>query len=554
MKKKKLVLLPKKKTALLSVYYKDGIVEFARALIALGWQILSSGGTAKALQAAGVPVIDIEVIVGPPMFEGRVKTLSRELHAGMLARKLEEDLKELERLGLPRIGIVCVDFYDMKAEIARPGSTRESVIELTDVGGPTMLHSGAKGERIVVCDLQDRARVIEWLKAGCPDEQNFIDQLCAKADAIVADYCLAASRYRSGGKFDGVVGQLVQTCKYGENPSMTPAGSYKDIGNNDPLALHNFKVIDGADPSYINWTDVDRMLQTMTHLAAAFDVNKKFVPRLESPKLASGVKHGNTCGGAAGNNAIDVINRMLSGDLRAIFGGWISTNFRIGVLEAEALLRLHLPPESKADAKRLLDGVVAPSFAPEVIRLFERKEGKCRLVVNPALEKLDASSLDTSPRRRQVRGGYLLQPNYTYIIDFNDPRIKRFGPRPTAEQFRDLIIGWAVGSTSNSNTITTVIDGKVVGNGCGGQDRVGVGDLSVKKANDARHYLPGASSYSDSFFPFPDGPEVLAKAGIKAILTSSGSINDELTIEVCERYGISLIMVPDKVGRGFFGH
>ncbi|MFA4831602.1 MAG: hypothetical protein WC618_05590 [Patescibacteria group bacterium] len=534
------------RTALLSVYYKDGIIEFAKALVALGWKILASGGTAKHLLAAGVPVRDIGEIVGEPILGHRVVTLSREIHAGLLARELAEDEAELARLGLPRIGLVCVDLYPLKEEIAKLGSTRESVIEKTDVGGPTMLHSGAKGERIVVCDSPDRTRVIDWLKAGCPEERAFIDQLDAKADAVVADYCLTSACYRSGGRFDGVVGELTSECKYGENPQQAPAGLFASIGNEDPLSLANFKTVEGDLPSFINWTDIDRMLLTMTHLAAAFAVNGNG----DVPYIAIAVKHGNPCGvGVSGLHPIDAIKKMVSGDTRAIHGGWVMANFLIGAVLAQLLRSFLMPGEQK----RLLDGVVAPGFDHESKEILARKHGKCRVVVNPALDSLGLNSLDSEPRRRPVRGGFLRQPNYTFVLDFSDTQLERFG-EPHPVKLQDLLIAWAIGSTSNSNTITLVKDLQLIGNGVGQQDRVGCCELAIKRATDAGHEIRGAVAYSDSFFPFQDGPEVLAKAGVTAILASSGSVKDAEIKEFCKAKGIALLMIPDKIGRGFFGH
>ena len=193
--------------ALLSVYDKNGIVDFAKELVGLGWEILASGGTAKALTDAGIPVTDVASLVGGGAILGhRVVTLSREIHAGLLATDSPADVAELAKLNIPRIDLVCVDLYPLKEEIAKPGSTRESVIEKTDIGGPTMIRSASKGRRIVICDPKDRMKVVEWLKAGKPDEHNFINSLCAKSEAVVADYCLTSARYHSQGTLDGQVG------------------------------------------------------------------------------------------------------------------------------------------------------------------------------------------------------------------------------------------------------------------------------------------------------------------------------------------------------------
>lgn len=186
----------KRKNALLSVYDKTGIVEFAQSLVALGWTLYASGGTAKAIASARIPVTDVADLVGGEAILGhRVVTLSREVHAGILARNTDADIAELEREGILWIDLVCVDMYPLKGEIDRHGSTSESVIEQTDIGGPTMLRSAAKGGRIVVCEAKDRSRIIEWLKAGEPDREIFLKDLAAKAEAVVSEYCLASALY-----------------------------------------------------------------------------------------------------------------------------------------------------------------------------------------------------------------------------------------------------------------------------------------------------------------------------------------------------------------------
>ncbi len=193
------------KWALISVYNKDGIVEFVKELVELGWSIIASGGTAKMLAENGIFVRDTASLVGEAILGHRVVTLSREIHAGLLARDTEEDRKELEQLGIPRIDLVCVDFYPLKEEIDRPGATCESVIEKTDIGGPTMVSSGAKGQRIVVCDPADRQKVVTWLKDGKPNEAEFIQMLCAKADFTVGYYRILSANFHSKGKCADIV-------------------------------------------------------------------------------------------------------------------------------------------------------------------------------------------------------------------------------------------------------------------------------------------------------------------------------------------------------------
>ncbi|MBI3963414.1 MAG: hypothetical protein HY341_00275 [Candidatus Kerfeldbacteria bacterium] len=475
-----------------------------------------------------------------PVLGHRVVTLVPQVHGGLLAA--EDMFKELERLDWPWIDLVCVDFHPLEEEIAHVGATSASVIEKTDIGGPTMLRSGAKGRRIVIADPTDRDRVIAWLKAGEPDSEEFRNELAAKAEGIVARYCLASGRYHSGGRIDGVIGTQVAACKYGENPWQDNAALY-DTGTDDPLALSRFGLVDGDAPSYINLSDVDRLLQTMTHVAAAIAAND-----LPVPAIAVGVKHGNPCGTAVSLGGRGALLGMLMGDPLAIFGGFVMTNFPFD--QALAYTLRHVDGSSQ---KRLFDGVVAPWFTADAREELHRKGGKCRLWKNEALDRLSLASLDRADRFRYVRGGFLRQPNYTYVLGFDDPDLVISGVL-MREQRINLLLAWAIGSTSNSNTITLVKDGMLVGNGVGQQDRVGAASLAIERARRSGHDLRGAVAYSDSFFPFPDGPQALIDAGVSVILATSGSVNDNATREVCRNAGVTLVLIPDKKARGFFGH
>jgi phosphoribosylaminoimidazolecarboxamide formyltransferase/IMP cyclohydrolase len=201
----------------------------------------------------------------------------------------------------------------------------------------------------------------------------------------------------------------------------------------------------------------------------------------------------------------------------------------------------------------MLDGIIAPAFTEGAIAMLRRKSDKCRFMANPALQKLEGR-LDQTPRFRFVRGGFLMQPNYTFVPNFYGEQIVRYGGNATLREESDMLFAWAIGSTSNSNTITLVKDKQLIGNGVGQQDRVGAANLAITRARRSGHDVLEAVAYSDSFFPFPDAPQILIEAGVKAIFTSSGSIRDQETINLCEKHGIALYMVSDKVGRGFFGH
>jgi phosphoribosylaminoimidazolecarboxamide formyltransferase/IMP cyclohydrolase len=533
-----------RKNALLSVYNKDGVVEFAQSLVELGWTLYSSGGTRKVIEAASIPVQDVSTLVGGEAILGhRVVTLSREVHAGLLARPIDIDIEELEKLGIPWLGLVCVDMYPLKKEIAKPDCTPESVIEQTNIGGPTMLRSAAKGGRITACEASDRPLIIEWLKAGEPDKDNFITALRAKAEATVADYCIASATYHGNGKYFGFVGNRTLTCKYGENAYQTPAALYT-CANDDPLALSNFNLVAGTEPSYNNVCDIERLLQTLTHVAATFDVNYQKVPL-----IALAVKHGNTCGAAIGKCAEEVVQNMVIGDPLAIFGGLVILNFPVTESVAENLLSYGMVK----GLRRLLDGIIAPSFDNEAIEMLRRKGDKCRFIANPALSNLSRDSLDTAQRFRYVRGGFLAQPNYTFILDLNDPELVKYG-NATITQENDMLLAKAICDTSNSNTITIVSGGKLIGNGVGQQARVYGSKLALTRADACGHPTIGGSAASDSFFPFVDGVEALVEAGIKSIISTSSSVNDKKVIEYCQEHGIVLYLIPDKIGRGFFGH
>jgi phosphoribosylaminoimidazolecarboxamide formyltransferase/IMP cyclohydrolase len=535
------------KTALISVYNKEGVADFAKSLADLGWNIISSGGTAKYLTDAGVAVTDLAEITGfPAILSHRVVTLHPKIHGGLLALDTPEHLAELEKYGIPWIDLVCSDLYPLEDEIAKPGATKESVIAQTDMGGVALLRSSAKGRRITISEVADRTKVLEWLKSGESDRDIFLNNLASKAEIIVSRYCLLSAKYHSEGEYRGLLGQKKLECAYGENAYQKPASLYKNLNQKygeDVLAIHNWKLIAGSPMSYNNICDVDRMIQTMTHIGAGFEKNFKNIPF-----VALGVKHGNACGSGTGESAIEAVDKMLVGDLRAIFGGSVMLNFPVDEKVAEELIHKFCGE----GIRRLLDIVAAPEFTPEAIEILARKKGKCRILVNSNIKNAGVESLDSTSRFRYVRGGFLTQPNYTFVPQL-DSSVKN----------KDVILAWAIGSTSNSNTITLVKDGRLVGNGVGQQDRVGAAKLAIFRADDAvkifdpnldKADLSDATAYSDSFFPFPDAVEVLIARGIKTIFSTSGSVNDEKIIELCKSKGVELILLPDTEARGFYQH
>ncbi len=344
----------------------------------------------------------------------------------------------------------------------------------------------------------------------------------------------------------GLQGELVGELKYGEN-AWQQAGIYKNsnggyVQPSDSLAIDRFELKFGAPLGYNNYADVDRLLQTATHIAAVFAKNYG-----EQIFISAGAKHGNVCGVGISDNPEDSLKKMIEGDERAIFGGSVMTNFDIGKDEAEVLMRHNM-----GKGKRLLDIVVASDISADAQGAVERKGGRLRGLINPALGSMDENSLDTGKRFRHIRGGFLIQDNYDFVPVIGE--IDKHGAEASTEQERDMLLAWAIGSTSNSNTVTLVKGGKLIGNGVGQQDRVSAAELALKRAKDAGHDTNGAVAYSDSFFPFPDGPQKLIDGGVTAIFCTSGSVKDEEVFSTMTSQGVKPYTIPDSKGRGFYAH
>lgn len=331
---------------------------------------------------------------------------------------------------------------------------------------------------------------------------------------------------------------------YGENPQQECYGITLADGPNDPLAIGNFELSQGENPSFCNITDLDRLLQTGTHIAAVYDLNKKTVPY-----IAIGAKHGNACGASVSDDRVTAVQKMLDGDLRAIFGGSLFLNFEVDENVAQELLHYH-----SDFGKRLLDMVIAPSFTPEAMELLTRKNGRLRLFTNPALARLGKDTLDTAIRTRYVRGGTISQANYTTLFNVDAPEVESNNLPVSESQKDDLLLAWAIAVTSNSNTITIVKDQQLLGNGVGQQDRVTAAELAVKRAVAAGHDCTDSVAYGDSFFPFPDAPEVLVEAGVKVIFASSGSIKDKVVSARMKEFGTAFLTHSDRTARGFAWH
>lgn len=550
--------------ALISVFDKAGIVEFARGLSDLGWNIYASGGTKQKLLDAGITATDAAEIVGGQAILGhRVVTLSREISAGLLADlNNAEDMQELAELNIPVIDLLCVDMYPLEQAAKNQTSTREDVIEATDIGGPTLIRAAAKGGRIVLTRASQRQEVLQWLESGKPAEVEYRQQLAAVATYEIARYTAVEAAYHNGENVAAHVTKKWDDLKYGENPQQANAAIYADNRIAvDPLGHDQFSFVKGSIRTFTNFVDADCLLQIATHIAAGFDKNfGKVLP------IAIGMKHGNACGAAVGETLAEATRKMIDGDTRAIFGGFVMVTGTIDKEVAEILLHHGM---DDFGTSRLLDGVIGADVTDEALEILTRK--KLRIVTNPELAKLTQNSLDFSRRIRHIRGAILEQPNYTFLLDLNADYIAQSSDL-TQQQKEDMVLAWAVGCVSNSNTISLVKNGMIIGNGVGQQDRVGAAQLALsrtttematfQKEGDKLHMtitldqakLDDAVAYSDSFFPFPDGPMILANAGVKTILTTRGSVNDDIVMKTLAEAGVTTVTIPDSIGRGFAKH
>lgn len=550
--------------ALISVFDKTGIEEFARGLKELGWNIYASGGTKQRLLDAGIQAADAADLVGGQAILGhRVVTLSREISAGLLADlSSQADIDELSQLNIPIIDLLCVDMYPLEEAVKKQGGTRAEVIEATDIGGPTLIRAAAKGNRIVLTRASQRQEVLQWLQDGKPAEVEYRQQLAATAVYEIARYTAVEAAYHNGENIAAHVSQKLDDLKYGENPQQANAAIYADNRVAiDPLGHDQFTFVKGSIRTFTNFADADCLLQIATHIAAGFDRNfGKVLP------IAIGMKHGNACGAAVGETLAEATRKMIDGDTRAIFGGFIMVTGTIDKEIAEILLHHGMDDFGKS---RLLDGVIGADVTDEALEMLTRK--KLRIVTNPELARLTEKSLDVSRRIRHVRGAILEQPNYTFLLDLAADYVQASGEL-SQQQKEDMVLAWAVGCVSNSNTISLVKNGMIIGNGVGQQDRVGAAQLALSRTTTEmasfhedgddlymtitldKNKLRGAVAYSDSFFPFPDGPMILADAGIETILTTHGSVNDDIVMKTLADAGVATVTIPDSIGRGFAKH
>ncbi|MEH7545532.1 MULTISPECIES: bifunctional phosphoribosylaminoimidazolecarboxamide formyltransferase/IMP cyclohydrolase [Bacillaceae] len=500
------------KRALISVSDKNGITDFAKELVSLGFELISTGGTKKALQEQGIPVLSVSDVTGfPEILEGRVKTLNPFIHGGLLSKHDNPDhLKQLDEHGIQPIQLVCVNLYPFQQTIAKPDVTVADAIENIDIGGPSMLRASAKNHQYltVVVDPADYATVIEEFKADGTTTLETRRKLAAKVfrhtaayDALIAEYMTNLAQEETPETLT-VTYDLKQTLRYGENPHQKAAFYRKPLGSTFSIA--NAVQLHGKELSYNNINDAD----------AALQIVKEF-----SEPAAVAVKHMNPCGVGTGQTGFEAFTKAFAADPVSIFGGIIAFNREV---DAETAGKLH---------EIFLEIIIAPSFSEEALAILTGKKN-LRLLTIPFNDVKKPELKMTT-----IEGGLLVQEQDRYSLE--DATITVPTKRqPTEEEWEALKLGWKVVKHVKSNAIVVSSKDMTLGVGAGQMNRVGSAEIALKQAGEKAE---GAALASDAFFPMNDTVEVAAKAGITAIIQPGGSIKDADSIKKADEYGIAMV-------------
>jgi phosphoribosylaminoimidazolecarboxamide formyltransferase/IMP cyclohydrolase len=510
--------------ALVSVTDKTGLVEFAQGLAGLGVELISTGGTARALRAAGLAVKDISELTGfPEMLDGRVKTLHPKVHGGLLyVRGNAEHEAAVAAHGIAPIDMVVVNLYAFEKTVAEPGVAFGHLIENIDIGGPSMVRSAAK-------NFEDVAIV-----TGVPDYPALLDELTAKKGALsrATRWRLAKQAFALTAAYDAAIASalekideapaadapaamneeelprtlrvnmpLKQALRYGENPHQRAALYWDGSG----LGISGSAQLQGKALSFNNLVDLD----------ACWELTREF----DEPAVVI-VKHTNPCGAATGATVREAYEKALASDPVSAFGGVIGINREVDGEAAEAI------------AKLFVEAIAAPGFTAEARERFAAKKN-LRLVEM----KVDEKAAPARPVVKQVSGGLLLQDADTGRVTESELKVVTWRP-PTAEELRSLLFAWRVSKHVKSNAIVYARDGQTLGIGAGQMSRVDAARFGAMKA-----VLPlaGCVAASDAFFPFPDGLETVVQAGATAVIQPGGSVKDEDVIAAADRLGIAMV-------------
>jgi phosphoribosylaminoimidazolecarboxamide formyltransferase/IMP cyclohydrolase len=502
--------------AIISVSDKTGVVDFARGLAKLGFDVYSTGGTHKALADAGVAVTSVSKLTGfPEILDGRVKTLHPAVHGGILARRDQPShLEELANSGIDAIDLVAVNLYPFVETVTRPGVTLDDALENIDIGGPTMIRAAAKNfpHVLVMVDPADYGSLLDLLRAGdVPLEER--RGLALKAFQHVASYDTAIAQYlraeeEAFPQHLTIALSKLFDLRYGENPHQQAAVYREDsvLWGGRTWGIVTAEQLHGKALSYNNFLDAD----------AAWRATLDF-----AEPTAVVVKHTNPCGLACHHDLAEAYRRALSGDPISAYGGIVAVNRELTGEAAEEI------------GKTFYEIVIAPAFSEEALTVLQKKKN-LRLL---QLAEEAAAGCATALEYRRVSGGFLAQQPDAYLDDAIELKVvtKR---APSEQELADLRFAWKVVKHVKSNSIVVVKDRTLLGMGAGQPNRVTSVHLALRRAEDRAR---GAVLASDAFFPFPDGVELAADGGVTAVIQPGGSIRDQEVIEAADARGMAMV-------------
>lgn len=514
------------KNALISVSDKTGIVEFAQGLIEAGYSIISTGGTYKKLEDAGLKVTEIDEVTGfPEILDGRVKTLHPKVHAGLLAKRSnKEHMETLKELNINTIDLVCVNLYPFKETISQENVELPDAIEQIDIGGPSMLRSASKNfESVyVVVDKDDYNSVLNEINNETEDQVAFRQKLAAKAFRHTAEYDGIISNYLTNiadiefPETKTIPLEFKQSLRYGEN-SHQKAAFYKNSMATD-YSIASAKQLHGKELSYNNIRDADAAI--------------KIVSDFEEPCVVA-LKHMNPCGiGIDDNDIYQAWKKAYAADKISIFGGIIVVNREVDEKIAEEMHKI------------FLEIVIAPSFTDKALEILESKK-------NIRLMTLDFSKAKEADKFEytSVLGGMLIQERDTVVDSLEDFEVVT-EKQPTEEEKKALLFAQKVVKHVKSNAITVTTTDMTLGIGAGQMNRIGSAKIAIDEAEENGNIKKPFVMGSDAFFPMDDCVQFAAEHGITAIIQPGGSIHDQDSIDMANKYGISMVCT----GRRHFKH
>lgn len=502
-----------KKRALVSVSDKTGLLDFVKGLVDCGYEIISTGGTYRALKEGGVSCLGIEEVTHfPEILDGRVKTLHPMVHGGLLAvRDLENHQKQLKDNAIETIDLVCVNLYPFKQTISKEGFTHAEAIENIDIGGPSMLRSAAKNHRYVtvVCDVKDYDTVLSEIKENGDTTLETRQKLAAKVyrttaayDAMIAQYMTDYVQEENPESLT-MTFDLKQTLRYGENPHQK-AGFYAEMFTT-PYSLCSATQLHGKELSYNNIQDANATLEMLRDF--------------EGKSAVVAVKHMNPCGIGTADNLYQAWRKAYEADMTSIFGGIVAFNEEVDEKIANELSQM------------FLEIILAPSFSEKAFEILSRKKNIRLMTFKKEAQK------EATRKFVSVSGGILVQDTDTTITTKEDCNVVT-DKAPNESEMEDLLFGFKVVKHVKSNAIVIVKDGQTLGVGAGQMNRVGAAKIALEQAKDK---AKGAVLASDAFFPMDDTVKLAASYGITSIIQPGGSIKDQDSINACNENNISMV-------------